>query len=114
MKKQTLDGNLKERQSFVWYGDDETLSPEQFVEALNKLPYHYWVAVHNEVVDSCQELISYIDYEKRDELTGVGERNFDSLFKDYCFRVPEEDRSDEKIDWNPVRICWEDAEEYLW
>ena len=114
MKKQTLDKNLKQVKSFRWFGDDETMTVKQFIEALNKLPYHYWVRVHNEVVDSCQDLISVVDFEYRDELTGVGERNFDSLFKDYCLFLPEEDRSDEGIDWHPVRECWEEAEEYLW
>lgn len=111
-KNQVWAKNLKDN-NFKWYGDDESITLEQFADALNRLPYHYWVRVHNDVVDKCQNLIMVMDYEGREMLTGEGEKNFDSLFGDHVFSVPIEDRSDE-VELGTECVCWSEAEEYIW
>ena len=116
MKKQVLARNLRQYGSFVWYGDDETLSLEQFAYALNSLPYHYWVKVHEDVIDACQNLIMELDYEGRYMLTAEGEKNLDSLFGDkvYSKSCELEGRSDDDPIDTRDQQHWEEAEEYIW
>lgn len=87
----------------MWRGTDETIKPEYFVKALNTLPYHYWTVVHEFVIDTCENLIMYVDSELRDKLTAEGERNLDSLFGDRILHV-------DTTDWEwGERVHWENA-----
>lgn len=93
-KAQAWMKGLKGVSGFVWRGTDDNMRPEQFVKYLNTYPYHYWTAVHEFVVDSCENLILYVDSELRDELTADGERNFNSLFGDRILHVESFDYTD--------------------